>query len=361
MKDLAVRLAALDADASAAVQVIAYFDGLVEAGAGLHSIVRGAAVLAGCPARLDDPARRVHVRMLPDGVASPSAEPVDDRWPGVRAGTATLRLERTGRPGPVDPMVLERAGGAARTVLDRTRGRAAAADETALVELLLDADAPSDARLRAARHLGLSADAPAVAVVRHSGGVRVRTVTGTAPNPPDGTPATHPHRPQPGAHVTDSAPSRPVPAPSRPVPAPERAGIGPPVPILDLPASHRAARVALRFTAAGTADDPGEPVIHYDELGALAALATVTDPGAVPDVRALDHAAASAPWLLPTLHAVATTISLRAAAARLRLHHSTLQDRVAHAEHLLGWSVREPHGLLRAQLALVLRRLSRNP
>ncbi|MEU8240920.1 helix-turn-helix domain-containing protein [Actinoplanes missouriensis] len=354
MKDLAVRLAALDADASAAVQVIAYFDGLVEAGAGLHSIVRGAAVLAGCPARLDDPDRRVHVRMLPDGVASPSAEQIDDRWPGVRAGTATLRLERAGDPGPVDPMVLERAGSAARTVLDRTRGKAPAADETALVELLLDAGAPSDARLRAARHLGLAADAPAFAVVRHSGGVRVRAVTETPHDPPDGKSGAPPHRRHLGVRVTDSA--RPLPGS-----AAERTGIGPSVPVLDLPASHRAARVALRFTAAGTADDPGEPVIRYDELGALAALATVPDPGAVPDVRALDHAAASAPWLLPTLHAVATTISLRAAAGRLRLHHSTLQDRVAHAEHLLGWSIREPHGLLRTQLALVLRRLSRNP
>ncbi|MEU4688974.1 helix-turn-helix domain-containing protein [Actinoplanes sp. NPDC023714] len=395
MKDLAVRLAALDADASAAVRVIAYFDGLVEAGAGLQSIVRGAAVLAGCPARLDDPARRVHIRVLPDGVASPSLSPPstlagpslsasglaepspalsgvaepspalsgDERWPSVRAGSATLSLERPGPPGPVDQMVLERAAGAARTVLDRTRGRASATDEIALIELLIDADAPPDARQRAARHLALPADAPAHVVVLLSGRVRV-TAAVAAPHPPHQGPT----RPEAGSSRSQSSrlqssrlqSSRAESSRAEP-PGNDRAGIGPAVPILDLPASYRAARTALRFTAAGTDDDPGDPVIRYEDLGALAALATIPDPGAVPDVRVLEHAAATAPWLLSTLHAVSTTISLRAAAARLRLHHSTLQDRVAHAEHLLGWSVREPHGLLRTQLALALSRLHRTP
>jgi hypothetical protein len=50
MKDLAVRPEALDADAGAALRVIAYFDSLSESRAGLQAIVRGAAVLAGVPA-----------------------------------------------------------------------------------------------------------------------------------------------------------------------------------------------------------------------------------------------------------------------------------------------------------------------
>ncbi|MEU4159118.1 helix-turn-helix domain-containing protein [Actinoplanes sp. NPDC026670] len=320
MKDLAVRLAALDADASAAVQVIAYFDGLVEAGAGLQSIVRGAAVLAGCPARLDDPARRVHIRMLPDGAAA-AKTPDDDGWPGAAAGTATLRLERSGAAGPVDAMVLERAAAAARTVLDRTRGRAPVTDQPAMVELLVDAAAPADARQRAARLLGLTAGGTAYAMVFHGGEIRI--LKGDA-DPPRG-----------------------------------RAGIGPAGPILDLPVSHDGARVAVRFTAAGTDEDPGKTIISYAELGALVMLTQVPEPGAVPDVRILEQA--GAPWLLPTLHAVTSTTSLRAAATLLRLHHSTLQDRVAQAEHLLGWSLRDPDGLLRTHLALVLRRLHRNP
>ena len=182
-----MRLAALDADAGAALRVIAYFDGLAENKAGLQAIVRGAAVLAGCPARLDDRSRRVHVRVDPDGHAAPDPSAATDRWMGtpvVPDASATLWLERTGEPGPVEAMILERAAGAARAVLDRTRGR---------------------------------------------------------------------------------------------------------------------------------------------------------------------------------VHAFAEASSLRAAATALRLHHSSFQDRISQAEHLLGWPIRDPHGRLRLQLALALRRLRRHP
>ncbi|GID29343.1 hypothetical protein Abr02nite_43260 [Paractinoplanes brasiliensis] len=43
------------------------------------------------------------------------------------------------------------------------------------------------------------------------------------------------------------------------------------------------------------------------------------------------------------------------------MHHSTLQDRLAHTLPVLGWEVRDPHGRLRLQLALALRRLRGNP
>lgn len=62
-----------------------------------------------------------------------------------------------------------------------------------------------------------------------------------------------------------------------------------------------------------------------------------------PDVQALETASAAAPWLLGTLHAVASTVSLRAA-AEINVHHSTLQERLAHAEHLLGRPLRTPQG-----------------
>ncbi|HEV7933439.1 MAG TPA: helix-turn-helix domain-containing protein [Actinomadura sp.] len=71
----------------------------------------------------------------------------------------------------------------------------------------------------------------------------------------------------------------------------------------------------------------------------------------------MDRAAAAAPWMLATLGAVASCHSLRAAAATMSMHHSTVQDRLAHAERLLGWPVQEPHGRLRLQLALAMRRL----
>ena len=323
MKDLAVRLAALDADAGAALQVIAYFDSLVEARAGLQSIVRGAAVLSGCPARLEDTERRLRIRVTPDGVSSPSPEPADPAWLGMPIlpdGSAVLSLERPGPPGPVEAMILERASGAARGVLDRTRGRARAADPAA-IELVLDAGADPDLRSKAARGLGLPADRPVHAIALADGAAAV-------------------------AAADAALPAR-------------RAGVGPPGTVLELPASWTGARTALRFTAEGTDDDPGPTVVHFARLGALAVLADLP-PKPIPDVRALEQAASGVPWLLSTLDAVAEGVSLRAAAAALRVHHSTLQDRIANAEHLLGWNVREPQGRLRLQLALTLRRLHRH-
>jgi hypothetical protein len=322
VKDLAVRLEALDADAGAALRVIAYFDSLTESKAGLQAIVRGAAVLAGCPARLDDHGRRVHVRVDQAGSAAPAPGAGDAAWMRtlvVPDGSATLALERTGEPGPVEAMILERASGAARAVLDRTRGRVPAADP-ALVELVVDASASADVRLPAVHHLALAAGVRAVALP-----------TGPALLPPGAAPAF------------------------------ARAGVGPAVFPIELPVSYAAARVALRFAAEGTPEDPGPTVVDHDSLGALAALAAVPSSLDVPDLRALDHAVNAAPWALVTLSDFADAPSLRAAAASLRLHHSTLQDRITQAAHLLGWPLTTPAGRLRLQVALTLRRLRRHP
>ncbi|MFI7015164.1 helix-turn-helix domain-containing protein [Streptomyces sp. NPDC050164] len=436
MKELAGRLTALDPDAGAAVRVIAYFDRLAESRAGVEALVRGAAVLAGCPARLVDPERRVHVRVEPDGTRRDTEAPPDPTWPSARLtpnGTAALWLERagvasdvvdtgragaasgavnadpggsapgnmnadharaashavdthraglahdvehTGRteaapdaantdrdetaprmldtdragaassrmadadrtgtpsrmvgggharvaPSVVDAVILERAAGAIRLVLDRTRGRAPAYDP-ALVETLLDGTAPEPARLHAARRLGLDPTVPARALAPLNDRPRV---------------------------VPDGAEAGTV----------GRLGVGPAVPVLELPRSWAEARTALRFTAEGTPQDPGPRVVYADELGGIALLADLVVPGAEPppDVRALETAAATTPWLAATLHAVASTASLRAAASEINVHHSTLQDRLAHAEHLLGWPVRTPQGRLRLQLALAMRHLAR--
>ncbi|MEU0073546.1 helix-turn-helix domain-containing protein [Streptomyces sp. NPDC006332] len=328
MKELAGRLTALDPDAGAAVRVIAYFDRLSESRAGLEALVRGAAVLAGVPARLVDAERRVQVRVEAEGTRRDTDGPPDPAWPSAAlapGGPPALWLERAeAGPSVVDAVILERAAGAVRLVLDRTRGRAPA-DDPALVETVLDATAPDQARLHAARGLGLDPAAPARALAPHDG--RPRVV---------------------GAHPGT-------------VPSTGRLGVGPAVPVLDLPHSWTAARTALRFTADGTAQDPGQRVVYADELGGIALLADLVAPGAEPppDVRDLDAAAAVTPWLLPTLHAVASTASLRAAAAEANVHHSTLQDRLTHAEHLLGWPVRTPQGRLRLHLALTMRHLAR--
>ncbi|MFD7046884.1 helix-turn-helix domain-containing protein [Streptomyces mirabilis] len=336
MKELAGRLAALDPDAGAALQVIAYFDRLIEGRAGLESLVRGAAVLSGCPARLVDEERGVRVRVEADGTRRDNGGPLDPAWPSVPLtpdGPPAVWLERTGVSDGVHAMVLERAAAAARVVLDRTRGRApveARQADPASVEVLLDAAATEHARRQAAVRLGLRDVAAARVVATAEGGPLVEAVPATG----DSTPTT----------------------------GGRRAGIGPAVPVRDLPASWAAARTALRFTAEGTDQDPGPRTVYADELGGLALLADTVGPTTepVPDVRALEHAVATAPWAASTLNAVAFSTSLRAAAAELNVHHSTLQDRLVQAEHWLDWPVHDPHGRLRLQLALVLRRLHRN-
>ncbi|GHC98169.1 hypothetical protein GCM10010313_06550 [Streptomyces violarus] len=540
MKELAGRLTALDPDAGAAVRVIAYFDRLAESRAGVEALVRGAAVLSGCPARLVDPERRVHVRVEPDGTRQDTETPPNPTWPSARLspnGSAILWLERGGterdggaveraaagpgggvaeqvgvtpgrvvtsqagaEPGTadtevtgatpsrvdaeqagaasgqatpgdtgatpsqadakqagappgvaiaehaaatptqadarqagaqpdtahseqagaqpdtadtaqagatpsqvdarragaapgvamvvtkqvraepgvviaedtgaatsqvvakqtgaapgtvvaesavpalsvVDAVILERAAVALRLVLDRTRGRAPV-DDPALVETLLDATAPEQARLYAARRLGLDATAPA-------------RVLAPLNNRPLVVPAGTEGASHGGPGVSESRPASPEARFGA-----GRLGVGPAVPVLELPRSWAAARTALRFTAEGTPQDPGPRVVHADELGGIALLADLVVPGAEPppDVRALETAAATTPWLPATLHAVASTASLRAAAAGINVHHSTLQDRLTHAEHLLGWPVRTPQGRLRLQLALAMRHLAR--
>ena len=238
-----------------------------------------------------------------------------------QAGTASFTLRVA--PSVVDAVILERAAGAIRLVLDRTRGRAPA-DDPALVETLLDGTAPEPARLHAARRLGLDPTVPARALA----------------------PLNERPRVVPAGAEADAV---------------GRLGVGPAVPVLELPRSWAEARTALRFTAEGTPQDPGPRVVYADELGGIALLADLVVPGAEPppDVRVLETASATTPWLSETLHAVAYTASLRAAAAEISVHHSTLQDRLAHAEHLLGWPVRTPQGRLRLQLALAMRQPAR--
>ena len=412
MKELAGRLTALDPDAGAAVRVIAYFDRLAESRAGLEALVRGAAVQAGCPARLADPERHVHVRVETDGTRRDTGTPPDPAWPAVRLspdGTAMLWLERGGdgagpagvasgpgalarggggdarhggpaatvldprpaqaaapgqertqhTPSVVDAVILERAAGAVRLVLDRTRGRAPAHDP-ALVETLLDATAPEPARLHAARRLGLDPTAPARALAPLNGRPRVIPAAPEAGSgdrlPPSVSPRGTEGTDRARANVSGDRPALPGP----PLPA-GRLGVGPAVPVLELSRSWAEARTALRFTAEGTPRDPGPRVVYADELGGVALLADLVPPGSEPpaDARSLEAAAATAPWLPVTLHAITSTSSLRAAAAEINVHHSTLQERLAHAEHLLGWPIRTPQGRLRLHLALTMRRLAR--
>lgn len=286
MRDLTVRLDALDPDAGAALRVIAYFDELLAHGAGLQAIVRGAAVLTGGAAALVDTSRHIRIQVDGAGRAGAPATIPDAACPRIPVGSGgVLWLEYLGPPLPVHAMVLERAAAAAGSVLDRTRGpRDRPAQDAASVEVLLDASATVEARAAAARRLHLTGSVRAVAW--QGGEARIDLELAG--------------RPGPVLHQ---------PAPNEPVPDDQRAGIGSPVPVESLPASWREAKLALRLTAEGTGDEAGRLMV----LGA--AVGPHTPP--VEDVRALERAARSGPGMLTTLDAVANAISLRAAAARL--------------------------------------------
>ncbi|TIC79461.1 helix-turn-helix domain-containing protein [Nocardioides sp. GY 10127] len=337
MHQLAGRLTALDPDAGEALRVIPYFDELLNQRAGLESVVRGIAVLSGAPARLITEGRRLPLRVLPDGRRDDVVTGPDDAWQQVSSadGGIVLCLERPGPSGPVDAMVLERGLQAVRTVHERTHGRYRAPGDRAgeLHEVLTDPDAGAVSRAHAARQLGLATDQLVRVVCPLGGTARVVAVVPTMA----------------GADVAATA-----------VPG-ERCGVGPVVPVERAPESARDARLALRLTAPGTAAEPGSRVVVVDDLGAAIAIAASFDATPAwrehPDLAAVRAAAAHAAWVPGTLSAVASTDSLRSAAAALVVHHSTLQKRLATLEKLLAWDVLSTHGRFRLQVALMLLRL----
>jgi DNA-binding PucR family transcriptional regulator len=132
-------------------------------------------------------------------------------------------------------------------------------------------------------------------------------------------------------------------------PAGVRAGIG----AADRPdRSWRQARTALRFTT------PRQPVVHYDDLGALALLAQVPQDATRDnaDVAAIARMAGN-PDDLETLDAYCTAGSLRRAADLLHLHHSSVARRLDQLGKTLGIDLTEPTGLHRVRLALTAWRL----
>jgi sugar diacid utilization regulator len=132
-------------------------------------------------------------------------------------------------------------------------------------------------------------------------------------------------------------------------PAGTRAGIG----AAESPdRSWRQARTALRFTT------PRQPVVHYDDLGALALLTEIPRNAARDntDVAAIGRVAGN-PDDLETLDVYCATGSLRRAADLLHLHHSSVARRLEQIGKTMGIELTEPTGLTRARLALTAWRL----
>lgn len=373
MKGLLLRLSMVDADAEAAVRVIAYFDGLMEQRATPAALVRSVAALAECPAGWASPGAEP-LRLGPTG------KPVSADVPVVESGGVDLGaqgrvwLERNSDPGPLDDLVLERFAMSAR-VLTRMERRPSAPDlaDPALVELVLAERAAVEDRSRALRLLGLDAalpvrvlavsapgrDAGAEAVGLVARGRPLRAVRVAVV----GAAAAVLLQPRVGAAtlvddlraaLTDRVLERGTGG------AALRVGVGGPAPPLEARSSWLQARLALRFTVPGAAQDAA--VIEHAALGALALLADLPPERlrAEPDVAALQAMAETESGALDvaTLEAFCRTGSLRQAAVALHLHHSSVAARLAHVEDALGWRLDEPQGRFRARMALLARRLA---
>ncbi|HEY7199065.1 MAG TPA: helix-turn-helix domain-containing protein [Candidatus Dormibacteraeota bacterium] len=341
MEALAARLSQLDSEAEGALRVVMFYDALMSRRVDLPALARASAGLAECVAgiRLHGTGRAI--RVSPDGM--PAAAPprpasttvpitLDDEEIGV------VWLERPGPPVSLDDLLLYRLAIAAAAVVERYAPARTTMADPALVELVVSSDSDEAARDRALRLLGFGAHLP------------VRVIALRSPLPLDQVGGlVCPARPVKAASVANVGVILATAVDPARFPAGVRAGIGG----AEIPhRSWREARTALRFTTAR------QPVVHYDDLGALALLAQVPQDAARDnaDVAAIARMAGN-PEDLRTLDAYCATGSLRRAADLLHLHHSSVARRLEQLGRTLNMDLTEPTGLTRATLAMTSWRL----
>lgn len=353
MRNLLSQLRAVDPETTDKLQIIAFFDSLLESRAGLEAVLRGAAALAGCAAGFSDPARRIFLRVDEHGRRLEPGQPSHDApWPRhdvadevARNGRGTMPAASVWleRPAPLyssDDMILERCALCLRLTIERSRAGLESGLDEAVVELLLDSEEPLVIRQQAARRAGLPPTGLVVCATpavddrgspRREAGSIVQSVRST----PFGTVLATIHPQEPADNGI-------------------RAGIGNQGGVADLPQSWQEALGALRFTHAG------QPRVRWPELGALSSLLAAVDHETVPssDEVALSRLAAER-WVIPTVDAIVGSDSLRAAATELGLHHSTMQVRRDRLVRLLGYDLDSPAGRTRLTIALTLYRLRR--
>lgn len=330
MQELVGRLTALDPEASETLKVVAYFDVLVAGGVSLQAMLRGAAVLSGTVAGAFD-GRRTH-RIGPDGgLAADDVGSAGPRpgWPTRTTGTGRVWLERDGSPHANDEMVIERLALAVDVVGTSRPGHRDSSLETAL-----DAARGVEERRVALSRLRLDPARP-VRAVAHPLAHPVALQTEAAPSTVVATPYGLVRAVVLGRDVEVSGP----------------AGVGVPLRADELPESFRTAALALRLLPEGDA------VVDAAALGILLAAVSALEPVAAeqPDVVALARLDARARTVLDELTAAE---SVRAAAAALGMHHSTLQARHDALTNDLGYDPRSLDGRARFRLARLLLRLA---
>lgn len=323
MQELMGRVTSLDPSVSESFTVIAYFDALVAGGVNLETLVRGAAALSGTVAGLETAGRVIRVDVSGRRLEAPAAIDPAAGWPALSVDESSrIWLEREEEAHVNDRLVLERWALGVASVHAR---RIAAPDDS--VETLLDATRSSADRAAAATRLRLDA-----AVLR---------VLATSPD------------------VTPAGPTRLIATRYGVVRATisgdtaeiDRGGRGATGTARDLPRSWETALVAYRLA------DDATPVVDADEYGVLldTVLAASGAGTAHPDVAALARIDPHSRMMLETL---AHAESVRAAAASMGMHHSTLQSRHEALTRVLGYDPRTAVGRTRYEIARILFRLS---
>ncbi|MEV7709504.1 hypothetical protein [Streptomyces sp. NPDC088270] len=321
MHELVGRITALDPEASETLKVISYFDTLITGGVGLDGLLRGAAALSGAVAGAERRGRTS--RRDPEGRLRAATTGQEPRFPVRPCSGGSVWLEREGPAHANDAMIIERLAFAVE-----------------LLELHRDAGGALEIGIDAARTV--NDRTTALARLRLDAGTRIRLIATSADKKIPGTPST--------VLPTRYGILRATLDTTGDVPLPGRTGLGPWVRADRAPASWDGAIVALRLTDAST------PTVDATDLGVMLMFLQAHDPH-VPheDVRALlrlDTRSAAA------LRVLVEADSVRAAAAELGMHHSTLQARHEALTRDLGYDPRTTTGRMRYMAAALLQRLT---
>lgn len=318
MQELVGRLTALDPQASETLKVVAYFDALVSRGVGLDGLLRAAAALSGVVAGAEQHGRTT--RYDPSGRRV--ADPEPRRSVSRQDGWGRVWLEREGLPHANDEMIVERLSLAAALIGSRRR-------PAGELEVIIDAARPVEERSTALARLRLEPD------------TRIRIVATDADSAGTGGPTAEvPTR----YGILRATLDR-----SGTVGSSGRTGLGPWVRADHAPESWEGAIVAHRLA------DPATPIVDAADLGVMLDLVRAYQPGpAHDDVRRLAGLDSRTAEILRVL---VEADSIRAAATRLAMHHSTLQARHESLIHQLGYDPRTTAGRMRYIAAELLRRL----
>ncbi|MFD4369270.1 helix-turn-helix domain-containing protein [Rhodococcus sp. NPDC058521] len=341
MEALVVRLSRLDPEAEGTLRVVMFYDTLMRRRVDLPALSRASAGLADCVVGIALHSTGKVVRFSPDGIEAADSEVTASlRAPVVLDDEeiGSVWLERAGETVALDEVLLDRLAIACAAVVERYGPAHTTMADPALVELAISPDTDDAARDRALRLLGFAPGAPIrVAAVRSEIPLdRVSAAVCAGRHAKASSVA--------GVGVVLVSALR-----ADSFPAGVCAGIG----AADgIDCAWAQARTALRFTSTR------EPVVRYEDLGAVALLAHVPSEvvGANADVTAMAGLVGRREDL-ETLDAYCATGSLRRSAEILHLHHSSVARRVEQLGRSLGFDLTDPAGLVRAQLGLAAWRM----